>query len=125
MLEIRDVVDNRLKIFLYGIFVSLGLLFCGLYFFQIVQGDKYVKLAYNNRLRLIRLPPPRGEIYDRNGVPLAVNETTFNIMGYPLDLDKTGMLRHFSELLSGHGIPISVDDLEKTIKKQRDRKSVV
>ncbi len=92
---------------------------CGLYFFQVIQGDKYVKLAYNNRLRLIRLSPPRGGIYDRNGVPLAVNETTFCIMGYPLDLDKQGMLPHVSELLSRHGIPMSVEDLEQTIKKQR------
>ena len=119
MLEIRDTVDERLKIFLYGIFISLGVLFCGLYFFQVIQADKYVKLAYNNRLRLIRHFPPRGEIYDRNGVPLAVNETTFSIMGYPLDLDKPGMLPHLSELLSSHGIPMSVEDLEKTIKKQR------
>jgi len=119
MPEMRDTVDKRLKLFLYGIYVSLGVLFCGLYFFQVIQADKYVKLAYNNRLRLIRHSPPRGEIYDRNGVPLAVNETTFGIMGYPLDLDKPGMLPHLSELLSSHGIPVSVEDLDKTIKKQR------
>ena len=119
MLEIRDIIDARLKMLSYWIFISLGVLFCGLYFFQVIQADKYVKLAYNNRLRLIRHTPPRGEIYDRNGVPLAVNETTFSIMGYPLDLDKPGMLPHLSDLLSAHGIPVSVEDLEKTIKKQR------
>jgi penicillin-binding protein 2 len=84
-----------------------------------VHADKYIRLAYNNRLRLIRFPSPRGEIYDRNGVPLAVNETTFSIMGYPLDLDKPDMPPRFSALLSDHGIPMSVEDLEKTIKKQR------
>ena len=119
MSELRDLLDARLKILIYGIFVTLGVLFMGLYFFQIIHADKYVRLAYNNRLRLIRFAPPRGEIYDRNGVPLAVNETTFNIMGYPLDLDKPGMLPHISELLSNHGIPMPVDDLERTIKKQR------
>ena len=119
MLEMRDIVDERLKVFLYGVFISLGVLLCGLYFFQVIQADKYVKLAYSNRLRLIRHSPPRGEIYDRNGVPLAVNETTFSIMGYPLDLDKPGMLPHLSELLSNHGIPMSVEDLERTIKRQR------
>lgn len=119
MPEIRDLLDARLKILLYGIICSLGILFTGLYFFQIIHADKYVRLAYNNRLRLIRFSPPRGEIYDRNGVPLAVNETTFSIMGYPLDLDKPGILSHISNLLSDHGIPMSVEDLEKTIKKQR------
>ncbi|MDR1623185.1 MAG: penicillin-binding protein 2 [Synergistaceae bacterium] len=98
---------------------TLGILFVGLYFFQVIHADKYIRLAYGNRLRMIRFSPPRGEIYDRNGVPLAVNETTFSIMGYPLDLDKPNMLPHLSKLLSSHGIPMSIEDLEKTIKKQR------
>jgi penicillin-binding protein 2 len=119
MLETRDVLDARLKALLYGVFVTLAMLFVGLYFFQVVHADKYIRLAYGNRLRLIRFSPPRGEIYDRNGVPLAVNETTFSIMGYPLDLDKPDMLPHLSGLLSDHGIPMSVEDLEKTVKKQR------
>ncbi|MDR2180833.1 MAG: penicillin-binding protein 2 [Synergistaceae bacterium] len=119
MLEIRDLLDARLKALLYGILGTLGILFMGLYFFQVIHADKYVRLAYGNRLRLIRFSPPRGEIYDRNGVPLAVNETTFSVMGYPLDLDKPDMLPHLSKLLSIHGIPMSVEDLEKTIKKQR------
>jgi penicillin-binding protein 2 len=119
MPEMRDILDARLKTLLYGIFATLAILCVGLYFFQVVHADKYIRLAYNNRLRLIRFPSPRGEIYDRNGVPLAVNETTFSIMGYPLDLDKPDMLSHLSALLSGHGIPMSVEDLEKTIKKQR------
>ncbi|MDR1378698.1 MAG: penicillin-binding protein 2 [Synergistaceae bacterium] len=119
MLETRDVIDARLKALLYGVFVTLIILFVGLYFFQVVHADKYIRLAYANRLRLIRFSAPRGEIYDRNGVPLAVNETTFSIMGYPLNLDEPGMLSHLSGLLSDHGIPMSVEDLEKTIKKQR------
>jgi penicillin-binding protein 2 len=119
MLEIRDLLDARLKALLYGVLGTLGILFMGLYFFQVIHADKYVRLAYGNRLRLIRFSPPRGEIYDRNGVPLAVNETTFSIMGYPLDLDKPDMLLHLSKLLSNHGIPMSVEDLDKTIKKQR------
>jgi penicillin-binding protein 2 len=119
MPEIRDLLDTRLKTLMYMIFVSLGVLFTGLYFFQIVHADRYVRLASGNRLRLIRFSPPRGEIYDRNGVPLAINETTFSIMGYPLDLDRQGMLLQVSGLLSKHGIPMSVEDLGKTIKKQR------
>ncbi len=119
MPEIRDLLDGRLKILLYMFFFSLAILFTGLYFFQIVHADRYIRLAYNNRLRLIRFSPPRGEIFDRNGVPMAINETTFSIMGYPPDLDKPGMLQGVSELLGEHGIPMSVEDLEKTIKAQR------
>ena len=119
MPEIRDLLDDRLKIMLGGIFLSLAILAGGLYFFQILHGDKYVRLAYNNRLRLIRVSAPRGEIFDRHGVPLAVNETTFSIMGYPLDLDTEKKLERVSLVLTRHGIPMTVEDLEKTIRRQR------
>lgn len=36
------------------------LLVTGLFFFQVVQGDTYVKLASQNRLRILRILPPRG-----------------------------------------------------------------
>ena len=119
MPEIRDLLDYRLKMLLGGIFFSLALLLGGLYFFQILHGDKYVRLAYNNRLRLIRVSAPRGEIFDRHGVPLAVNETTFSIMGYPLDLDTAEKLERVSRVLTRHGIPATVEGLEKTIRQQR------
>ena len=58
-IEIRDTLDRRLKFLLACILISLAVLLGGLYFCQIYQGDKYVRLAYNNRLRLIRFAAPR------------------------------------------------------------------
>lgn len=114
-----EILDSRLKFFFYGITLSVLILISGLYFFQINQGDKYIRLAHSNRLRMIRFPAPRGEIFDRHGVPLAVNDTTFSIMGYPLDLNTPAKLENLSKILMRHGIPITVPDLEKTIKQQR------
>ena len=114
-----ELLDSRLNNFRYLMFGILAILVGGLYFCQIRQGDKYIRLAHNNRLRLIRFAAPRGEIFDRNGVPLAVNDTTFSIMGYPLDLNTPEKLEHLSKILMRHGIPMSVADLEKTIKQQR------
>lgn len=114
-----EILDSRLKLFLYCMTTSLLFLVSGLYFCQIYQSDKYIRLAHNNRLRMIRFPAPRGEIFDRNGVPLAVNDTSFCIMGYPLDLNTTPKLEHLSKILLRHGIPMSIEDLEKTIKQQR------
>ncbi|MDR1741259.1 MAG: penicillin-binding protein 2 [Synergistaceae bacterium] len=117
--DVRDVLDARLKFLLYWVFATLGVLLIGLYFFQIEHSDRYVRLAYGNRLRIIRFaPPPRGDIYDRNGAPLAVNETTFSIMGYPMDLNKPDMLPRVEKVLAEHGIPLSVSDMEKTIRRQ-------
>ena len=114
-----ELLDSRLKLFLWSITLSVMILISGLYLCQIYQGDKYIRLAHSNRLRMIRFSAPRGEIFDRNGVPLAVNDTTFSIMGYPLDLNTPEKLQHLSKILMRHGIPMTVPDLEKTIKQQR------
>ena len=114
-----EILDSRLKLVMGSMILSVLVLIGGLYFCQIYQGDKYIRLAHSNRLRLIRFAAPRGEIFDRNGVPLAVNDTTFCIMGYPLDLNTPEKLERLSRILMRHGIPFTVSDLEKTIKQQR------
>ena len=114
-----EVLDGRLKFFLGSIAITFLLLIGGLYLCQIQQGDMYIRLAHSNRLRMIRFAAPRGEIFDRNGVPLAVNTTTFCIMGYPLDLNTPEKLDRLSRILKRHGIPMDTDYLEKVIKLQR------
>ena len=114
-----EILDGRLKVFTACILVSVVILAFGLYFCQVQQGDKYIRLAHNNRLRLIRFPAPRGEIFDRNNVPLAVNDTTFSIMGYPLDLNTPEKLESLSRILMMHGIPMTSQDIGRTVKQQR------
>lgn len=118
MSDLRPVYNGRLRLLRAAIFMSLALLAAGLYYFQVVHTDAYVRLASNNRLRLIRFPPVRGEIYDRNGALLAVNVTTFDIMGYPLDIEKEGMVARLAALLSNHGIPFTEENLTRSIKRQ-------
>lgn len=112
------MMNRRLALWRYLMLSALLLLVGGLYFFQIVNVDTYVRLGANNRLRFIRYPPIRGEIVDRNGVPMAANVTTFDIMGYPLDIEKDGMIEGLGALLSRHGIPLSEEDLRREIKRQ-------
>ena len=114
-----EILDSRLKIFIYGMVISILVQITGLYMCQIYQGDKYIRLAHTNRLRMIRFAAPRGEIFDRSGVPLAVNDTSFCIMGYPLDLNTPEKLLHLSKILMRHGLPISSSDLQAVIKQQR------
>ncbi len=118
MPDFRPVLNQRLKYWRICVLFSMLILAGGLYYFQIVNSDTYVRLASNNRLRLVRFPPVRGEIYDRNGALLAVNVTTFDIMGYPMDIERNDMVERMAELLSRHGIPVTAEDLSRTIKRQ-------
>ncbi|MDY3211655.1 MAG: penicillin-binding protein 2, partial [Pyramidobacter sp.] len=84
----RLLSDARLNFWRAVVAGSFVVLAVALALFQVLWSDRYVGLALKNRLRLIRMPPARGQIYDRKGLPLALNVMTFDIMGYPLDLQR-------------------------------------
>lgn len=90
----------------------------GLAYFQILKGDEYVELASRNRLRVVRLSPPRGVIRDANGVPLAVNVRTFDVKAYPMDLQKEGNMERVAALFRRKGIPMDASSLAEAVEKQ-------
>lgn len=87
-------------------FILLMSLIGRLYFLQVYQGEKYKTLADENRISTRVLVPPRGSIYDRNGVVLATNGQNFQaliIAEQTPDLDKT--LNNFKKI-----IPLSSEE---------------
>jgi len=51
-----------------------------LYQLQVVETDRFTSMAEENRVSMRLLPPSRGLIFDRGGVPLAVNRNNFRAM---------------------------------------------
>lgn len=51
-----------------------------MYYLQIIESDRYKMLAEDNRINLRLLPPPRGRIVDRYGVPMAVNQQNYRVV---------------------------------------------
>jgi len=86
----------------FAVLVVLTLFLVARFFYlQIVQYDVYATLSDKNRIQVQPLPPIRGLIYDRNGVLLADNSPSFNLMVTPErvdDLDQT--LEHLGSILS-------------------------
>jgi penicillin-binding protein 2 len=111
-------VNHRL-VYVRNIFIfSLSFLMVGLVYFQLVRGDEYVNLASNNRLRMIRLLPPRGNVYDAGGVPLAVNVRTFDMKAYPMDLRTDVDFEEAAGVFAKHGIPMTAQGLKESVEKQ-------
>jgi penicillin-binding protein 2 len=46
---------------------------------QVTRAQEMVEASERNRLRRVRIPPPRGEIYDRRGAVLATNEAAYAV----------------------------------------------
>ncbi|MGD1879330.1 MAG: penicillin-binding protein 2 [Kiloniellaceae bacterium] len=51
-----------------------------MYYLQVIEADRYKTLAEDNRINLRLLPPPRGRILDRFGLPLASNRQNFRVV---------------------------------------------
>ena len=58
----------------------LFIVFCARYWYlQIHRGEEFSRLAQENRIKSARIDSDRGEIFDKNGIPLAENFITFAI----------------------------------------------
>ena len=95
------------------ILLSFGLLVARFHFLQVTHHDEFVTRSTNNSVKPRALPPPRGLIYDRNGVVLADNVPAFRLDVVPEKVpDMQAML---TEL--GTVVPLGQDDLD-AFKKQ-------
>jgi penicillin-binding protein 2 len=61
------------------IFLLLGALFARMFWLQVVRHDYFSELSQGNRIRIDPIPPPRGLILDRRGVPLALNRPAYQL----------------------------------------------
>lgn len=93
-------IQRRLPLLAGFIVIFLFALFVRLWFLQVVKGDYYYDLAENNRIRPIKIRPPRGIIYDRYGRPIVENVLTFDISIVPEDTrDLAVVTRRLSSLI--------------------------
>ncbi len=59
--------------------VALGAVIIRLVWLQVVQYDYFVELSQGNRIKIEPIPPNRGLILDRNGLPLATNAPSYQL----------------------------------------------
>ena len=57
----------------------MGLLGLRMRYMQVEEADKFRLLAEENRINIRLIPPARGEIFDRNGIPIAVNDPAYRV----------------------------------------------
>lgn len=80
--------------------VWAGVIIVTLWYMQVVKGEEYMESAVRNRIRLVRIPAPRGLIRDRNGVVLADNRPSFDLLATPTEIDQRGrLLEELSRIL--------------------------
>jgi penicillin-binding protein 2 len=90
-LALRIAVFGGLALAIFGV------LFFRLWFLQVLNGDRYLAEANNNRTREFRVSAPRGTILDRSGKVLVDNRTSLALQINPRKLPE-GLDRRRAEL---------------------------
>ena len=72
-------MKNRLFVLLVIAAAIFAVLVCRLFYMQIVNGEEASAGITSSVTREVSMPAARGNIYDRYGRPLAVNEAAFSI----------------------------------------------
>ena len=115
------ILINRSYIMIITKLVLLLIIVLRLYYLQVYQADKYKMMADENRISTRLLIPPRGVIYDRNGVMVASNRQNFQAMIVAEQTpDIQATLDEFKKIM-----PLSKEEEEKIKKDIKRNRSFV
>jgi len=101
--------------------VLLSVLAGRMYQLQVLESDRYKLLAEENRINMRLLPPPRGRILDRAGLPLAGNRENFRVV---LIAERTSDVNQTLDAL-GELIPVGEADRRRILREIKRRRSFV
>ena len=122
-LELKDYLreTNLIHTRLISLIVLLGLMTLALigriWYLQIYQFQRFAVLSKDNRVRLIPMPPVRGQIYDRNGKVLAENIPVFTLEILPSEVrDMDALLDEVTKI-----VQVSPNEIKKFQSQIRAR----
>ncbi len=113
MVEVRnnelELSRFRFRIFLAILFiVTLFLVLVGRFaYLQIYRFSEFHAQAEDNRIAVVPVPPPRGLIFDRNGVIMAEN-----VSGYTVEI-RPELVKNLEETIEEIGAIIEIRDKDK------------
>lgn len=115
------------SVFRSRVFICVGIsilmvivLFCNLYYLQIISFKDYQTRSNENRIKVMPVVPPRGIIYDRNHVVLAENSSVYHLVIFPNKLINTEQtIRDLNKLLS---LSLSEKDVKRLLAESKTRK---
>lgn len=117
----QRLFSRRAALLAGGQFSLLTALVGRMYYLQVVESERYQMLAEENRINMRLLPPSRGRVIDRFGVPIAINQQNYRVLLKAENApDVSAVLDRLSMI-----IPISADEKARVMKEIRRRKKFV
>ena len=92
-----------------------------MYYLQVMETERYRLMAGQNRVNLRLLPPLRGKIVDRFGLPIADNDPNYRVVVVP---EQTADMRATLKALA-RVLPIEPDEIERILRERYRYRSFV
>src|SRR2546422_1519010 len=111
--EVPPEFQLRMAVAIGVVCAAFALVGLRLWYLQVERGAQMRYYSEKNRIRLVRVPAPRGVVYDRNGEILIDNRPSFDVVFVPEEDRKS------TRLNSSHGyISYAVFCLKKKKRKK-------
>ncbi|HWP97189.1 MAG TPA: penicillin-binding protein 2 [Syntrophomonadaceae bacterium] len=117
-------MKTRLRVYTIIVVVLLGLLSVRLAVVQLFKNQMYQTQAKDNRIRLVDMKAPRGEIFSRDNQLLATNKPVYTISLTYLNLQKgdlTTLSTNLSNLLKDNYPEMTSDLIQSKVQEQKFR----
>ena len=115
-------LENKIKIYGYVVIILLALLGTRLSVVQLFNNETYQTQAKENRIRLLPIKAPRGEIYTAQGEVLASNEIVYSLSLSYLDADKQELvIDNLLSVLQEYYPEVTRDYIEEKVEIQKLR----
>jgi penicillin-binding protein 2 len=111
----RSYIEKKMRVILIIVSIMFSVLILRLAFMQLLQNDKFSTLARENRIRMIAIAAPRGEVFDRNGIKLVGNQPVYTVSLVNLGLeDMVGVVEKLAAILG-----IDPSEIQQKIDQQK------
>uniref|UniRef100_A0A7V3ZWH4 Penicillin-binding protein 2 n=1 Tax=candidate division WOR-3 bacterium TaxID=2052148 RepID=A0A7V3ZWH4_UNCW3 len=108
-------MKRKFKNITFFIAALFFVIFVRVFYLQIVKGERYERLAYNQRIRKVILRAPRGKIYDEEGRIIADTKTAYNLAVLTQEADTTFLFQYLPKILK-----IDINNLREKIREEKN-----
>ncbi|MEO0088149.1 MAG: penicillin-binding transpeptidase domain-containing protein [candidate division WOR-3 bacterium] len=108
-------MKRKFKNFIIFISSLFLIIFGRVFYLQVVKGERYERLAYNQRIRKVILRAPRGKIFDAQGLIIADTKLSYNLSILPQEVDTGFIFQYLPKILN-----IDVNNLREKLTEYKN-----
>ena len=92
-------MKNKITLVFISFCVFFSIILSRAFYIQVYKNNHYLEKAKKQIFRTAKIYPRRGNIYERNGSPLAINVKTYNIFTMPKEVNGNRTYRKLSKIV--------------------------